>query len=92
MVNDGQHHDGDAATMGVALECGGTVKAVEAGHHDIEDDDIGLFGPRHLQTFHTVCGLQGVVARFLQKLGDHFSNGRIVIDHQHRLGAVCSLL
>jgi len=42
LVERGDHHDGDGAGGGVGLDLPADLEAAHAGHHHVEQDEIGL--------------------------------------------------
>ena len=65
--------------------------AVHAGHHDVEDDQIGTLGLRLLDGVLTVDRGHDVVALHLQVDLEQLDDGGVVVGDEDRLGHVTRL-
>ena len=77
----GEEDDRDFVCGGISLEAGTDFVAVHAGHHDVEENEIGLlFGRGESESFFAVGGDLGFVT-VLESSGDHADvEGRVVDD------------
>ena len=62
----------------------GDIGAREAGHDEVDDDEVGPFALDCCETLAAVTRLSDAIAMFLQRRGDECTNVRIVVDHQDR--------
>jgi hypothetical protein len=64
-----------------------SVPAVEVGHHDVEQDDVGAAFARLLDGVGTAGGHQDVVALFAEVVADQLGDVPFVLDHEHAGGS-----
>ena len=80
----GQHHDRDEEGAARRLQAPADLEAVEARHHDVEQDGVGAFPCHQLEGLLSVFGGEQPVAVVLQdRLGQH-PVPSLVVDDQHR--------
>jgi hypothetical protein len=78
----GEEDDGNFACGGISLEAGTDFVAVHAGHHDVEEDEIGLlFGGGESESFFAVGGDLSFVGIF-ESSGDHADVEGSVVDDE----------
>ena len=77
-----QENNGDIMVRGVGLEAPADLEAIDARHHDVEQDEIGEGFSRDRQGALTVFGHQQAVAAPGEGLGKHLQVGGVVVHHQ----------
>ena len=83
LVHTPRHHDhGDAAGLGVLLEAAADLPAVELGHHDVEEDHVGLAVPGVAHGIGAVAQDGDVVAFLVEVEADQLRDVLLVLDHQ----------
>jgi len=81
----GEEDDGNVARGGIVLQSPADLIAVHAGHHHVEQDEIGLLGGSgDCQGLFAVGGHLGA-ERVLQHPGNDRNVGRRVVDDQDEL-------
>ena len=70
--------------MRLALEGLAEDEAVDAGEHQVEDRQVGLFGAGQRQRGRPIERLEDPIALFLQIEGDEFDDLPIVVHDQDR--------
>src|SRR5439155_23224483 len=78
-----EDHDRDRLEFVVTLEFGQHLIAVEAGHLDIEQDDIGRILAAPFERRQAINGFDDPVAVFLQAAADHGSNDERVVGDEY---------
>ncbi len=86
----GEHDDGDLPGLGIGLEALEDLEAVHPGHHDVEDDQVGLVGFDFLEGFGAVEGGRHLVAGTLEVDLDEADNVPLVV-HRQNLLALCHI-
>ncbi len=71
---------------GVGAEAGGGAQSVEAGHHDIEGDDIGPNLVDDVQTFGTVSGGHDLETLQFEVDPDQLPDDLVVVHNKHPAG------
>src|ERR1041385_5885975 len=80
----GDENDGNVARGIVLLEAAAGFKAVEAGHLDVEQDDIRMSGLGHGQGGGALGGEEHLVTLRLEGFAEQLLVGRNVIHHEDR--------
>ena len=89
-VQRGHQHHGHVAGQRIVLQPTADVEAVHAGHHHVEQHDIGQFGGRHRQRRRAVVGRQHLVV-LRRQLGLEQAHVRFdVIDDEDARGHASS--
>jgi hypothetical protein len=78
----GEHDDGEGGGFGIGFEGAGDVLAGEAGHHHIEDDEIGFLLAGHVETGGAVIGGDDFVAVALEVHADEFDEVALIVHDQ----------
>ena len=60
------------------------LEAVEAGHLDVEQDQVGPLAHARFQRGDAVRGLEHAELLVLEREADQLHDGRLVVDHQDR--------
>ena len=79
----GEHDDRDIPGQLVTLETAGQFDARGAGQHPVEQDQVRLAVDDNGVGLLGVLRLQAVIAGHFQRDGDHFANGRFVVNDQN---------
>src|SRR6476661_1111821 len=82
-VLGGQHHHRDTGELGIALDDGAGLVAIETRHEDVAEDQVRLVVVDLGQRIETVFGQHHFVAALLQKDFGAAADRVAVIDHQH---------
>ena len=72
-----EEHGGGGA---VFAQAAGHLEAVHAGHHDVQDNEVGFFGVRLFEGFAAVAGGNYFKTGETQGGGEQFKNVELVID------------
>ena len=72
-----EQHGGGGA---VFAQAAGHLEAVHAGHHDVQDDEVGIFGVCLFEGFAAVAGGNYFKTGETQGGGEQFKNVELVID------------
>src|SRR5262245_24278501 len=78
-----EEDDRDPAGAIVLEQLLGHPPAVEAGHHHVEEDDVGLLVPREVEAGLAVRGLEHVHPLGLEVDAAEQTDRRLVVDHEH---------
>ena len=84
----GQHDDRQAVHVGVLPQRAGGVEAAHAGHHHVEDDQVGLLGGARLDGCSSVTDRDDLVPAVTQLEHDEFADVRVVVSN-HDASHVC---
>jgi len=79
----GEHDDRDISGQLVTLEAAGQFDARGAGQHPVEQDQVRFAVNDDGVCLLRVLRLEAVIAGHFQRNGDHFANGRFVVDDQN---------
>ncbi|MNN09175.1 hypothetical protein D3C81_1220510 [compost metagenome] len=79
----GEHDDRDVPGQFITLEATGQLDAGRAGQHPVEQDQVRFAVDDNGVGLLGVFRLQAVIAGHFQRNGDHFANGRFVVDDQN---------
>jgi len=87
VLHQGAGHDDDRHVLGLGVlaDVGEDPLAREAGHDDVQDDDVGASGAEALHRLHAVVGLVRVVPRLREDVGQEVGAEAIVVHDQHSL-------
>src|SRR5206468_2725565 len=77
------HDHGDVLRLDVLLEAATDFPAVELGHHDVEQDQIGVDLARLLERVGAGGRDDDVVALFREVVADQVGDVPFVLDHEH---------
>jgi hypothetical protein len=83
LVALGGQHDDRGRTRGADLPA--DVQPVDAGQHEVEDDQVRGLGGQYGQRSRPVGGHLDAIALPLQIVLDDLADGRLVVDNQHPL-------
>jgi hypothetical protein len=78
----GHHHDGQVLVHRPELAEHG--QAVDARHHDVDDDGVERVGAGQLEPLHAVDGQADVVAFTLEQCLEHLAHHLLVVDDEDR--------
>jgi len=65
-VEAGEDEDGDSAAVGGTTEMGAEIKAVEAGHHEVHNEEVGLVFLEAVDGLDAVASLGDAVMLFFE--------------------------
>jgi hypothetical protein len=82
----GHHDDRDAARLGVLLQPAADFPAVEVGHHDVQQDEVGPGLAGLLDGIGAATGHQDVVPFLVEVIADQLGDVPFVLDHEHAGG------
>ena len=74
-----EEHGGGGA---VFAQAAGHLEAVHAGHHDVQDNEVGVFGVRLFEGFAAVAGGNYFKTGETQGGGEQFKNVELVINDE----------
>ena len=90
LAERGQHHDGDMFGLGARLQPAAGFIAVHAGHHDVEQDDVRLFGFRDLDRLRPVFSQKhGEIFGLQLRLHEAAVGQDVIDDEDTRTHAAC---
>ena len=85
VVNGREHDHRYIAGLVVRLELHEHLPAVHLGHHDVEDNEVGIGLRDHVQALLSVRGQEDLVVIQLEVELDHVGDGRIVLDEEYAI-------
>src|SRR5205085_99702 len=77
----GEHDDGDLAGSGVFAQVAADLQAVNAGHHQVEEDDVGGVLAGNLEAGAAVEGGHDVKAAFFEVEADQLDHIFGIVDY-----------
>ena len=86
LIHRAQADDGQSLESRLAAEPGDELEAVEAGHAQVRDEEVGVFGANHLQGSGAILGEEDVVASVLGDTLDENADDFIVVSHEDSHG------
>jgi len=79
----GDHHDRDVGGCRIVFQAPAGLVSVKAGHHDVEQNDVGCRVTRHSQAFFaTACRAHDMIAQF-QLRPEKLAVCLDIVDHQY---------
>jgi hypothetical protein len=80
------HDDGDVAGGGVGFQAAAALEPVHAGHHHVQQDQVGLPVARHIERLEPVVGRRGLIVFGQQPRFEQPRVGRHIVDDEYARG------
>src|SRR5438477_9482273 len=84
----GDHDDGNGAGLGVLLEATADLPAVQLGHHDVEQDEVGARLVRLPDGLGASGGDDDVVTFLAEVVAEELRDVALVLDDEHATGGM----